>query len=344
MADPTVRGRFVWHELVTPNATGAHEFYAEAVGWKAQAFEHDNAYRMFAAPSGPIGAAVESRVGTPQWVPYIGTLDLAATATEATRLGGRVQTPPTALPNAGGYAVLTDPQGATFGIHAPDGRTRPEPPVRPGEFGWHELATNAAPGAAFAFYAALFGWDEMAQHDMGPMGTYWVFGRNGTQLGGMFNKGSQGKPGAAYWLGYVSVTDLEGAVERAKAARGSVLAGPMDVPGGDRIAQLMDPHGAFFALHMAAVQTAPATGEAQPGKKTAGKKARKAPKKAATKAAKKPAAPTRPTRAKRQPAKKTAAAPKRPATRKAGKKKPSPARKPAKAKTKTKTKTKKRAR
>ena len=84
---------------------------------------------------------------------------------------------------------------------------------------------------------------------MGPMGMYLVFGRNGRQLGGIFDKGATGKPGAPYWLGYVSVTDLKGTVERATAARGSVLTGPMDVPGGDRIATLMDPYGAFFALH-----------------------------------------------------------------------------------------------
>ena len=55
-----------------------------------------------------------------------------------------------------------------------------------GEFSWHELATTAAPNVAFGFYAALFDWDLVAEHDMGPMGMYLVFGRNGRQLGGMF--------------------------------------------------------------------------------------------------------------------------------------------------------------
>ena len=31
MADATAKGRFVWHELITPNAAGAHEFYSKAV-------------------------------------------------------------------------------------------------------------------------------------------------------------------------------------------------------------------------------------------------------------------------------------------------------------------------
>jgi predicted enzyme related to lactoylglutathione lyase len=38
-------------------------------------------------------------------------------------------------------------------------------------------------------------------------------------------------------------------VARVKANGGSVLNGPMEVPGGDTIAQCMDPQGAAFSLH-----------------------------------------------------------------------------------------------
>ena len=57
MADNTVRGRFVWHELMTPDASGAHAFYGKVVGWKTQTFEHDPSYQMFAAASGQPGGA-----------------------------------------------------------------------------------------------------------------------------------------------------------------------------------------------------------------------------------------------------------------------------------------------
>ena len=323
MANATVRGRFVWHDLHTPNRAGSQEFYGKVAGWAVQSWDQDPGYQMFAAKSGPLGGAVEERSGMPQWLAYIGTTDVDETTEAATRLGGRVQTAPTALPNGGRYAVLVDPQGATFGVHASATAPQPEAAPNAGEFSWHELATTIAPSAAFGFYAALFDWDLVAEHDMGPMGMYLVFGRNGRQLGGIFDKGAQGKPGAAYWLGYISVTDLEGTVERAKSARGSVLAGPMDVPGGDRVAQLMDPYGAFFALHKragAAAETGKAAARA-PAKKAAAKKppARKAAKKAPAKRAKPPA---------RKKAKKSAA-------------KKAAARKPAKAKPKKKAAKKK---
>jgi predicted enzyme related to lactoylglutathione lyase len=303
MADTNVRGRFVWHELLTPNRAGAHEFYERAVGWRPQSWEHDESYSMFVGPRGPLGGAVEDRTATPQWLPYVATTDVDATVADATGLGARVQTAPADLPNAGRYAVLLDPQGAVFGVHASGAAAGPESTPQPGEFSWHELATNGAPEEAFAFYTKLFGWDELDRFDMGPLGTYLIFGRSGTQLGGMFDKGAAGRPGAAYWLGYVSVDDLEAATERAKGARGSVLVGPMDVPGGDRIAQLMDPHGAFFALHKrAATQSAPAqqraaqSGGTAPSRKAKPKPAKKA---AAAKRRAKPAA--------RKPAKKPAA-------------------------------------
>jgi predicted enzyme related to lactoylglutathione lyase len=327
MADATVRGRFVWHDLLTPNSAGAHEFYRKALGWETQAWDQDRSYLMFAGPNGPIGGTIETRATAPQWLPYISTADVDATIEAATRLGAAVQTPATALPNGGRFAVLADPQGAAFGVHASGSAPQAEAPPQPGEFSWHELSTNVAPSIAFGFYAALFDWDEVAQHDMGPMGMYLVFGRDGRQLGGMFDKGTNGKPGNAYWLGYVSVTDLEGTVEQSKAARGSLLHGPMDVPGGDRIAQLMDPHGAFFALHTpaAAAQSAPA---ANPPK------------------AKKPSSkPARKSSPKKRPAKK-AAAKKKPAPRKAAKKKSTAKKTPRKAakKSKAKAKTRKRGR
>jgi predicted enzyme related to lactoylglutathione lyase len=351
MADASVRGRFVWHELSTPNPAGALEFYGKTVGWRNEAWEQDPNYLLFVAPTGPVGATVEARNGTPQWLPYVGTADVDATVEAATRLGASVTTPPTAIPNGGRYAVLADPQGAAFGVHASSAEHAPETMPGAGEFSWHELATSVAPNIAFAFYAALFDWDEISQYDMGPMGMYLVFGRNGRQLGGMFDKGAAGKPGSAYWLGYVSVTDLEGTIDSAKSARGSVLTGPMDVPGGDRIAQLMDPYGAFFALHKAA-QTQAAAKPSKPAKaaapsKPSAKPAARKPTKAAPAA--KPAKAAAPAKKKKAAAKKGTAkkaarrkpAARKTATKKRKAKKAAP-RKAAKKKTKSKPKARKR--
>jgi predicted enzyme related to lactoylglutathione lyase len=52
-----------------------------------------------------------------------------------------------------------------------------------------------------------------------------------------------------HWGIYFRVPDVDAAAERVKSNGGQVLNGPMDVPGGDRVVNCMDPQGAFFSLH-----------------------------------------------------------------------------------------------
>jgi predicted enzyme related to lactoylglutathione lyase len=281
------------------------------------------------------------RAAVPHCLPYIGPADVDAPVAAPPRLGATVTTPATTLPNAGRFAILADPQGAAFGVHGSPGEPRPEPPVTYGDFSWHELATNANVDEAFGFYSELFGWDKVDTYDMGAAGAYLLFGRNGRQLGGMFKKGDAGKPGPAYWVGYVRVKDVDRTVEAMKDARAAVLNGPMEVPGGDRIAQLADPHGAFFAVHMlaadvrkpaarvepAAAKTPQPPKAAKPAKAAkAAKAAMAAPKKAAKKkaarktAAKKTAKKASKKKAPTKKAKKNAKVAKRAQSKKAGKK------------------------
>ena len=326
MADNTGRGRFVWHELMTPDTSGAHAFYGKVVGWKTQAFEHDPSYQMFAAGSGPVGGSVAQAAGTPHWLHYVGTPDIEATVQAAKSRGGSVTKEIASIPNGGKYAVLADPQGAAIAVYQSGSDAGKESPPKRGEFSWHELATSDW-RAAIDFYSAVFGWEKMAEHDMGPeMGKYVLFGSNGVQRGGMFNKPA-GMPGGPGWLGYIRVKDVNETVKKAKGARATLVNGPMEVPGGDWIAQFVDPYGAMFAVHTlaadlkpaaaASTAAAPAAPAAEPAKPAA------APKKAAA-AKKAPAkkAPAKKKAAKKKAAKKKAAAKsaKRPA-RKAAKKK-----------------------
>lgn len=342
MADKTVRGRFVWHELMTPDSTAAHAFYTKVLGWKTQPWAQDPAYTMFAAASGPLGGTVAQSTGTPGWIHYVGTTDLPASLEQAKSLGASVTKGITSIGGgAGSYAVLTDPQGATFAMYASDadqgGR---EKPAKRGEFSWHELVTTD-PQAALKFYGALFGWEKAGEHDMGPMGSYYLFGRNGNPLGGMF-KMAAGMPGGPAWLGYVRVKDVNKVVNKVKSAGGKLVNGPMEVPGGDWIAQFSDPQGAMFAVHTvkadlesaaaqpaepAAAPPAPAPAEKAASARKSAPAAKKAAKKKKAAARKKPAAKKRRGAAKsvQRPARKAAKvrrqAPKKKRT--AGKKKSS---------------------
>jgi predicted enzyme related to lactoylglutathione lyase len=116
-----------------------------------------------------------------------------------------------------------------------------------GEISWHELTTTDH-AKAYDFYQKLFGWEKTSAMDMWEMGEYQMYGRGEETLGGMWTKPAD-LPMPPNWLYYIRVANVDDAAERIKTLGGQVLNGPMDVPGGDRIAQCMDPQGAAFAVH-----------------------------------------------------------------------------------------------
>jgi predicted enzyme related to lactoylglutathione lyase len=335
-----VRGRFVWHELMTRDVPAARKFYSKLTGWKPQAWPLDPAYTVNHSEHGPQAGFFHIPADMPaempaHWVTYIGTRDVDGTAAAAVRAGGSVLKGPDDIKGAGRYAVLKDPQGAVFAILDPE-NSRAEPVGMPpvGSFSWHELATTDHE-AAFAFYSGLFGWDALERHDMGPMGIYLIFGTSGVQRGGMFIKPAD-NPGPPAWLPYISVPDADGAFGTATAGGAKVLVPPMTVPGGTRIAQLMDPTGAAFAVHSpgtAAETPTAATTAATTGAATKAPKQRKTAAKAKVPAKK--SAPKKKSAAKKKatPRKKASArkpAPKKKVMRRAAPKKKAPARKKSK--------------
>ncbi len=186
----------------------------------------------------------------PHWLAYIDTSDVDGTVAKAEESQGKVLVPAQDIPKVGRFAVLADPQGASFAVYTPASDTAGNPgPAAIGEYSWHELNTSDHENA-WGFYETLFGWKKGDAMDMGEIGTYQMFTTGGGDipLGGMFNKPKE-TPGPPFWLYYVRVDDVHKSVEKVKELGGQVLNGPMEVPGGDHIAQCMDPQGAAFALH-----------------------------------------------------------------------------------------------
>ena len=145
-------------------------------------------------------------------------------------------------------AVLADPQGTVFAVYTPEAPTPSSDTPALGEFSWHELATTD-PAAALGFYSALFGWEKTNSFDMGPeSGLYQMYGWGGKSMGGIYKKPAD-MPAPPNWLPYAMVANADQAAARATAAGGQIVNGPMEVPGGDRIAVILDPQGAAFAVH-----------------------------------------------------------------------------------------------
>jgi len=245
-------GQFVWHDHLTKNPKAAIAFYGEVIGWKTQPFG-DSGYVMWVASQGPLGGVMTlpeeaAKMGAPpHWMGHVQVENVDATAALTKKLGGKVYQEPTDIPTVGRFAVIADPQGAAISCFKPNGPMTLHDSSKEGEFCWNELLTSDAV-AAFKFYKEIFGWKIVQEMDMGAMGTYRLFGLGEPAFGGMMTapKGTAMPP---MWIYYAETSELESAIGRATKQGAKLMNGPMEVPGGGRIAQLMDPQGAAFALH-----------------------------------------------------------------------------------------------
>lgn len=246
--------KFVWYELMTSDAPAAEAFYSEVVGWRAQdAGLPDRRYTMLFAAETPIGGVmamppdVPAAGAHPRWVGYVSTADVDDAAERVQQAGGAIHRAADDIPGVGRFAVVADPQGASFMLFkgtADDQPPQPAPDTA-GLVGWHELQASEL-DSAFAFYASLFGWTKAEAVDMGPMGSYLIFAIAEARVGGMMKKMAQVPQ--PFWLYYFNVPAIGAAADRVRSNGGQVVAGPHQVPGGSWIVNCIDPQGAVFAL------------------------------------------------------------------------------------------------
>lgn len=244
-------GTFVWHELTTDDPVAAKSFYTQIAPWETKEWDDYIEYTLWTCGEKALGGLVplSSELKTsgvaPHWMPYVSVYDVDETARRAVSLGGRVRMGPKEVAGIGAWAVIADPQGAVIGLFEPI-ETPPASDAAIGDFSWHELATNDGKAAA-EFYRALFKWEWANDFDMGEMGLYRMFGTGGRTFGGVFNRrDDMPAPG---WLSYVRVDNVKPVADRVRELGGTVFNGPMEVPGGDWVAQCVDPQGAAVALH-----------------------------------------------------------------------------------------------
>jgi len=115
-----------------------------------------------------------------------------------------------------------------------------------GKFVWRDLVTEN-PDAVKPFYAGLFGWEFEEGRALGA--PYTLVKSGGQYIAGI-SKTRRPQPDqpVSQWLSFMSVADVDRAVEQTRAAGGSVVAGPLDLPNIGRGAVVLDPDGAPLGL------------------------------------------------------------------------------------------------
>ena len=244
---------FFWYDVMTTDVGASETFYRDVIGWGTQDTGATPPYTLFTVDgrgvAGLMAIPEDALKGgvPPTWMGYIHVDDVADMAARITREGGKLIKGPIDVPGIIRFAVVSDPQGAGFIIATPMSDANPPPLAAgtPGTIGWHELYASDWK-SAYSFYEKLFGWTKADAIDMGPMGTYQLFTTGGDAVGGMMTKPPQVPH--PYWGYYINVAAIDAAMARVTAGGGTIVNGPMQVPGGQWIVQAIDPQGAGFAL------------------------------------------------------------------------------------------------
>ncbi|UUU22950.1 VOC family protein [Streptomyces sp. DSM 40750] len=251
-----------WVDAQLPDVEAGKRFYGELFGWTFKVAPGDGAHEVWAytapaptpadAPtladaSTPADALTSADALTPVaalapkpdgrlptvWTVHFATPDAAALAARLTAAGGQVITPPTRVGTLGTAVLVTDPQGAVFGLwqagtHNGFGRRH-----APGTFVWAELYTRDTE-AANSFYAHLFH-DALFGPDAAP-----DFGR--ATLTDVFP--AEMPP---HFLIHFGTEDSEAALRTVSRLGGRVQVPPFDTSYGN-VAVVTDNQGASFAL------------------------------------------------------------------------------------------------
>jgi predicted enzyme related to lactoylglutathione lyase len=238
-------GMIVWHELFTTDVDAATRFYAELLDAEIETQTvGDLEYPMLKKGDGnhcgfvhnPSDGQIPSL-----WYPYVHADDVDASTAKAQELGAQLIHGPQDVGDILRFAVLGDPQHATFGLLTGES----EGPK--GVFAWDELHATDVDAAA-TFYGDLAGWTTAEF-----MEGYRIFNAGETGVGGLMKE--RGGSPAAYWMTYLDVEEIDGMAARAMELGAGVILPTESMETIGRYAVLTDPTGAAFGLHEPPAET-----------------------------------------------------------------------------------------
>lgn len=115
-------GTLAWVEMNARDEAVAVKFYGDVFGWTARSDQGGAMpYTEFQLGGTSVAGMTKLPPDVPSevpahWLVYFAVDDVDTAASRATELGGSVVMPPTEVEDRLRFAILTDPQGANFGV------------------------------------------------------------------------------------------------------------------------------------------------------------------------------------------------------------------------------------
>ncbi|HEX2125708.1 MAG TPA: VOC family protein [Thermoleophilaceae bacterium] len=274
--DRYIPGVPCWVDSTQPDPPAAAEFYGGLFGWEFEdrmPADAPGEYLVARLRGHDVAAVGSQPAGVPPaatWNTYVWVESADDTAAQARDAGGSVLMEPFNVLDAGRMAVLADREGAAFYVWEANGHRGAQIVNEPGSWNWSDLTTRD-PGAARAFYGAVFGWeidafdpdggamvrlpgygDFLEQRDPGlrdRLAEYQAPEGFGDAVAWLTPATDAG-PGAdspPHWGVTFTVEDADATAERAGELGGDVIVPPFDAPW-VRLAVLSDPQGGVFSV------------------------------------------------------------------------------------------------
>lgn len=243
-------GRFVWQDLMTPDAAACRKFYGDLLGWHFQETTRNGKPYLIARLGGkPVAGIVEvkdPRVKDAGWLSYLSVDDIDRAVTRVTGAGGSVLVAPLRIEGIGRVAAVTDPEGAPLGLAGLEIEAPAEPADPPlARFFWREYFAHDAV-KSLAFYKELDEFQETLSTRKGLV-AYHLLERNGPQAG-LFQLPEELMAIKSNWLPYLRVDDPAAMSARVTALGGRVILPASESIRNGSVAIVADPTGGAVAL------------------------------------------------------------------------------------------------
>lgn len=112
----------VWTECSTTDVDKARTFYSSVMGWTFEEADMGDAgtYTLFQAEDQYLGGMMPSPMDMSYWMVYFAVGDCEQMTEKVRSMGGTIHLDAETVPSVGTLSIVSDPQGAMFGLLEPD--------------------------------------------------------------------------------------------------------------------------------------------------------------------------------------------------------------------------------
>jgi len=235
-------GKFIWHDLLTPEPKKAGQFYQALFGWN---IEYHPDYTLMRNGDKLIAGIVKAESSDHQakgglWIPTVSVADVDATASLVTANGGKILKGPLDMGKRGRALLIRDSQNADLLVLSATGGAPVDVDPAINDWLWDELWSKD-PDAIESFYAAVLGYDQVLDSD-----NYSVLLRDEQWRAGI--RRVRDEIDHLLWVPVVRVADTRATTKRVTELGGTVKVAAGEVPGNPDIALIADTTGALLLI------------------------------------------------------------------------------------------------